>query len=371
MLDHADVVVIGAGFYGLRIALFLRERLQFRRVVVLESSAELMNRASYVNQARVHNGYHYPRSILTGYRSQINFPSFAMEYREAIDEDFVHYYGIARTLSKTSARQFERFCHRIGSSITEAPSSIAKNFDGGRIEKVFLVKEPSFDSRVLRRILLDRIEAAGGIELRTRSAADRIVSAGRDVEVQSGDRSVRAPRVISAVYSGLNTLHESSGLPLIDLQHELTELVLITMPTSLEHAAVTIMDGPFFSIMPFPSRRLHSLSHVRYTPHHRWREGAGSAPRNPYAAVDQLVGRSNFSQMRADVVRYLPEAGTMSYRDSLFEAKTVLARSAQDDSRPILFRSNHGIRGYTCIMGGKLDNIYDVLSELEGLYGAR
>ena len=27
--------------------------------------ADLMQRASYANQARVHNGYHYPRSLLT------------------------------------------------------------------------------------------------------------------------------------------------------------------------------------------------------------------------------------------------------------------------------------------------------------------
>lgn len=371
MTDVADAVVIGGGFYGLRIALFLRESLGFRRVTVLESSEDLMNRASYVNQARVHNGYHYPRSILTAYRSQVNFPSFADEYRDAVIDDFAHYYGIARTLSKTNARQFELFCRRIGSFIADAPPSITKLFDQRRIEKLFLVKEPSFDSRILRAILLDRIEAVGGIELRTRSKVDRIDAIDHGLEVGFGEQAVRAPRVISAVYSGLNTLHEASGLPLVDLQHELTELVLVAMPPALEHSAVTVMDGPFFSIMPFPSRRLHSLSHVRYTPHHRWREGAGSESRNPYSAMSSVSRQTNFAPMYADVMRYMPGAQAIAYRDSLFEAKTVLARSAQDDSRPILFRPDHGLSGYTCIMGGKLDNIYDVLSELEQLYGSR
>lgn len=370
-MTDADAVVIGGGFYGLRVALFLRERLELRRVVVLESSADFMNRASYVNQARVHNGYHYPRSILTAYRSQINFPNFADEYRDAVVDDFTHYYGIARTLSKTNARQFELFCRRIGSSIADAPPMMTKMFDQRRIEKLFLVKEPSFDSRILRALLLDRIETAGGIELRTRSRVDRIDAIDHGLEVGYGDEAVRAPRVISAVYSGLNALHEASGLPLVDLQHELTELVLVAMPPSLEHAAVTVMDGPFFSIMPFPSRKLHSLSHVRYTPHHRWHEGAGSTSRNPYAAMSSAPRQTNFAPMYADVMRYMPGASALSYRDSLFEAKTVLARSAQDDSRPILFRPDHGLRGYTCIMGGKLDNIYDVLSELEQLYRDR
>jgi hypothetical protein len=30
------------------------------------------------------------------------------------------------------------------------------------------------------------------------------------------------------------------------------------------------MGGPFFSTMPFPALGLHSVSHVRYTPHKGW-----------------------------------------------------------------------------------------------------
>ena len=44
--------------------------------------------------------------------------------------------------------------------------------------------------------------------------------------------------------------------------------------------------------------------------------------------------------------------------------KTVLPRSEADDSRPILFRSHHGIPNYHVVMGGKIDNVYDVADEL-------
>jgi glycine/D-amino acid oxidase-like deaminating enzyme len=365
MSERHDAVVIGGGFYGLRIALHLRESAGLRDVLVLEAEPELMSRASYANQARVHNGYHYPRSILTGYRSKVNLPRFREEYADAVVAGFTHHYAVARSLSRTNARQFETFCKRIGSSVRDAPADVSRRFDSTRVERVFTVQEPAFDSRVLREILMDRIRLRGGIDVRTGVRVERVGGADGDVEVVASDGTHRAPNVINATYAGINTLHANSGLPLIEVQQELTEMALVSLPAALEDGAVTVMDGPFFSIMPFPSRGLHTLSHVRYTPHQRWREGAGAPAIAPYAALAGITRGSNFAAMYADVVRYLPAAAGMRHRDSLYEVKTVLTRSSDDDSRPILFRRDLGPRGYTCVLGGKLDNIYDVLEELE------
>ena len=74
--DYYDAIVIGGGFYGLRIALYLRQSVGIRRVLILEKERSAMEHASYVNQARVHQGYHYPRSILTGYRSAKSFDMY-------------------------------------------------------------------------------------------------------------------------------------------------------------------------------------------------------------------------------------------------------------------------------------------------------
>ena len=64
-MGSKNVAIAGGGFFGL----YLAEQLALKgcKVTVYEKSQELMSRASYVNQARVHNGYHYPRSILTAY----------------------------------------------------------------------------------------------------------------------------------------------------------------------------------------------------------------------------------------------------------------------------------------------------------------
>jgi hypothetical protein len=70
--------------------------------------------------------------------------------------------------------------------------------------------------------------------------------------------------------------------------------------------------------------------------------------------------------MLKDAQRYVPALCKSRYLDSIWEVKTILPQSESDDSRPILMKKDHGIQGFTCIMGGKIDNIYDVIEELEG-----
>jgi glycine/D-amino acid oxidase-like deaminating enzyme len=86
--NRYGTAVIGGGFYGCFIAAFLSEAGQ--TVVVLEKEDSLLKRASYSNQARVHNGYHYPRNLVTAARSRANFPRFVNEFRSCIDDSFIH-----------------------------------------------------------------------------------------------------------------------------------------------------------------------------------------------------------------------------------------------------------------------------------------
>ena len=69
----SKVIIIG-GYFGLYLAYYLGAR--HHKVDLFEKNSELMARASYNNQARIHNGYHYPRSVLTALRSRESFPRF-------------------------------------------------------------------------------------------------------------------------------------------------------------------------------------------------------------------------------------------------------------------------------------------------------
>ncbi|QQG50899.1 MAG: FAD-binding oxidoreductase [Candidatus Saccharibacteria bacterium] len=372
--EIVDAVVIGGGFYGLRIALFLHEQLGVQKIAIIEKEKALMSRASYVNQARVHNGYHYPRSLLTGYRSAVNFPTFVEEYKPAIVSDFDKYYSIARHLSKVNAGQFRAFSEKIGSDIAPASPEIEKLFNPHLIEKTFLVKEYAFDSHILRDLLVERIaKYKGSITIHNEEEVQTVDYTNNQLGVTTNKQKYLADKVFNCTYSQINALHRRSGLPLVGLKHEITEMCLVELPKGLENFSVTVMDGPFFSIMPFPSRKLHTLSHVRYTPHTSWidNEETPDVLKDSHKYYDGYDLHTNYKKMESDVLRYVPALKGMKLRDTISEVKTVLVKSESDDSRPILFKSNLGFPGYTCIMGGKVDNIYDVFVDLEVLYGKK
>ncbi|MGH7222539.1 MAG: hypothetical protein ACRELF_04890, partial [Gemmataceae bacterium] len=79
---------------------------------------------------------------------------------------------------------------------------------------------------------------------------------------------------------------------------------------------------------------------------------------------DPFFRRSHFIWMLRDATRYLPILNECRYVDSLWEIKTVLPRSEFDDSRPILFQRHHGLENLHCVLGAKIDNVFDLLDEM-------
>ena len=186
-----DAVILGGGFYGCSIAAYLKPRMQ--SVLVVEQEDELFRHASYANQARIHNGYHYPRSLHTAYRSRVNFQSFVRDYPECVVSDFTKLYCIARSQSKVTARQFERFCNVIGATWKRAGNRYTKLFNPRLIEAVYEVTEYAFDADILRRILRRDLDRAG-VEIRLGTRVERVeikgslprafLSSGAEVETR-------------------------------------------------------------------------------------------------------------------------------------------------------------------------------------------
>jgi glycine/D-amino acid oxidase-like deaminating enzyme len=374
-----DAVVIGGGFYGAAIASYLVRQRGLKRVALVERERQLLARASFHNQARVHNGYHYPRSFTTAYRSRINLPRFVTDWPQAVRRDFQALYAIARRNSRVTARQFERFCREIGAPLRTAPPAQQRLFEPRLIEQVFEVEEYAFDATALRHWAGQALRE-DGVELHLATSAcgvERRGAEGLSVRVRPAGLESAAPHsttdpaadsalpcriVVNCTYSGLNQIG-SGWIPAQQrLKHELTEMALVDCPAALRGVGLTVMDGPFFSVMPFPSRGLHTLSHVRYTPHLHFADAPGA---DPYRRLSALEHASRFDRMQRDAARYLPVLAQARQVDSLFEVKTVLLKNEGDDGRPILFERHEALPGCYSVLGGKIDNIYDALERLD------
>lgn len=356
----ADALIVGGGFFGAVLALHLAKRGE--RVILLEREAKLLQRASFYNQARIHQGYHYPRAILTGLRSRANYPRFVADYADCVDTEVEAYYAVAATGSKVTADQFERFCRRIGAPLSAVSEEMRPLLDGGRFERLFRVEEAVFDAQRLAA-RLERDLRAAGVDLRCGAPVGRIRRQANAFVADLTDGTCGpAERVYLCVYAELNPLLRRCGLMPVRLKQEWTEMALIELPPEWRRRALTVMCGPFFSVLPWPAQPgLHTLSHVRYTPHGAWQEGTiEDRPAEPPAQP-----ASRFPYMQRDAARFWPLLSRAAHRGSLWQMKTVLPASESDDSRPILFLRDHGWPGLTCILGGKIDNVYDMIQELE------
>ncbi|MBL0405066.1 FAD-binding oxidoreductase [Microvirga aerilata] len=344
-MNEVGALIVGGGFYGCHIALALKE-LGFNRVRLIERENGLMRRASYVNQARVHNGYHYPRSLPTGMSSRRNFSRFVEEHSFAIVPNVQMVYGIARN-SRVTGSQFARFCSEIGAPCREDKQAMVELFDPALIETCFSVNEIAFDSTALARDLAVRLNAAG-IDCRL-GVSGRISSwNASSVLVETSEGPVRAQYVFNCTYAYLDSL----GIRTRNrIKKELAEIALVQPPRQMKGRAVTVMDGPFFSSMPFPALSCYSLTHVRYTPHMSWSKPGDDALR--------FEGSRSEAMMR-DAMRYMPCMSDSTYLRSLYELKAILIRSEDSDSRPIVFEQSEDSERIYSVLGSKIDNIYDV-----------
>jgi len=361
-----DAVVVGGGFYGVAVARYLVERRGLAAVCLVEREAALLRRASLRNQARVHNGCHYPRSFTTAFRSGVNLPRFVADFAHCVVRDFRQLYAIARCNSRVTARQFRRFCGDIGARVEPAAPEQRALFEPALIEDVFEVEEYAFDGARLgawardclaERRIVTKLETVARIVDRAADGTLRV-----QLDGAGGSAELSARFLFNCTYSGLNQIGGVLPPTTVGLKHELTELALVDMPPAMARIGVTVMDGPYFSTMPYPAAGAHSLSHVRYTPHQQWADVPGEDP-DRRLAPHGSESRADF--MIRDALRYLPAIADARYRRSIFEVKTVLAKNEVDDGRPILFERHAALPGAFSILGGKIDNIYDVLERLD------
>jgi glycine/D-amino acid oxidase-like deaminating enzyme len=335
--------IVGGGFYGARLALALAA-LRLGRVLLIEQERGLMRRASFVNQARLHNGYHYPRAPRTGVTSRRNFRRFLEEYQFAIRADVPMVYAIARD-SLVSAEQFVRFCSEIGAPCRPAGPEEARLFDPVTVEAAFATEEFSLDAvRIAAKLGSDL--AAAGVECRFGHKARVVAASAKEVTLNAGSDRIHARYVLNCTYASLDGIGLSIGNA---VKKEVAEIAMIRPPPELARLAVTVMDGPFFSTMPFPALSCHSLTHVRYTPHHSY-----IGPGQPPAAASSRVGL-----MIRDAARFLPSMEAAVPLRSLYEVKAVLERAEQNDARPVLVASSPESSRLISVLGSKFDHIYD------------
>ena len=219
-----DKIIIGAGLYGLYAALFCSQ--QGQRVLVLECDDQPFRRATYINQARVHQGYHYPRSLSTALKSAGYFERFNRDYGFCVHREFDQIYVTSSRFSWTDGRQFQCFCQAAGIPCQEL--SPGDYFQEGACDGAFRTREYTYDAMILRDYFLEKLREQGDRVTLRCGAHIRAIQRNRDSYVISLEDgyACQAGYVLNAAYAGVNQILALAGLEPFGIKYELCEIIL-------------------------------------------------------------------------------------------------------------------------------------------------
>lgn len=373
VMERYDRIIIGAGLYGLYAALFCSIRGQ--SVLVLECDRTPFRRATYINQARVHQGYHYPRSISTARKSAGYFERFHREYDFCINREFEQIYATSDRYSWSSGEQFKDFCRAADIPCEELHPS--RFFKDHMCDGAFLTREYTYDAMILKDYFLEKLGSYRHTVIEYGVNIDRIEKQ-QDAYVVYTDRDVyRTGFLLNAAYASTNQILDMAGYEKFGIKYELCEIILCDAGEKLKQYGFTVMDGPFFSIMPFGKTGLHSLTSVTFTPHTtsfadvptfacQGRSRGYCSPAKLGNCNDCPAKPETAYPYMANLARkYLKDEFDFSYRTSLFSMKPILKSSEIDDSRPTVIRTYSKNPAFVAVLSGKINTVYDLDEVLE------
>lgn len=369
-MKQFDKIIIGAGLYGLYAALYCCQRGQ--SVLILECDHTSFSRATYINQARVHQGYHYPRSLSTAVKSAGYFERFNKDYSFCINREFEQIYATSSQYSWSDGDQFKEFCRAAGIPCEERHPE--QFFKKGMCDAAFLTREYTYDAMMLKEYFLEKLKTYSKkveimYEVRIRS-----IHKPQDVYavcLEDGTE-YETDYLLNASYASSNQILELAGYEKFQIKYELCEIILCNVNKKLKKYGFTVMDGPFFSIMPFGKTGYHSLTSVTFTPHKTSYETlpvfACQECSGGYCTAYQLGNcnhcpakpESAFPYMAKLAEKYMLDQYSFEYERSLFSMKPILMSSEVDDSRPTVIRTYARNPTFVSVLSGKINTVYDL-----------
>lgn len=368
-----DKIIIGAGLYGLYAAKFCSDRGE--KVLVLEYDDAPFQRATYINQARVHMGYHYPRSLTTAVKSAGYFRRFVEDFGFCIHDKFDQIYATSDKFSWTNARQFMDFCKAAGIRCDEV--AVSQYFKPGMCDGAFMTEEYTYDAKILQKYYEEQLKDRENVTFGFGIRIDRIIRKSDVFEVWlQGGSFYEADFVLNATYASVNqVIDQVEGIEkeFFNIKYELCEIILCEPSDALRGTGITVMDGPFFSIMPFGKTGLHSLTSVTFTPHVTSYDDCPTfhcqRGLKETLCTPQNLGNCNTCPHKPESAwpymshladKYMKKEYAYTYKESLYSMKPILKSSEVDDSRPTAIRVLSETPTFVSVLSGKINTVYDL-----------
>jgi hypothetical protein len=336
------IAIAGAGWYGCHIASTLMAH--DMDVTVLEKNAGLFTEASGNNQFRLHQGLHYARSASTRHQTRDGYHRFVERYPRLSRPVTDNLYLVP---SNTSLIDFETYFSIMLSS-------------GISVERVGLEPWP----------FIDRTKFEGAIRCQERVILTSRAREHFEQRLKDVVRFGHVTRLVQQTDDGVRVDGEHFDLfidatwgalsPVAHFFYEPTLLLYYQLRQGEPFPAITLVDGPLWSIYPTETHGVFTVSSVTHTP-----LGCFENKADAYRALKSIGVREIHDRrlcMEAEVRRYLPAFNEMfKFVGPQMSIKTK--PMGMSDSRACGVERDRDIFS---VISGKVDNIFFATDRILG-----
>ena len=307
------VCIIGAGWYGCHAAMFLRARGIEVRMFDREG---IFAGSSSKNQNRLHLGYHYPRSPETVHECKQGYSKFIESYGFCVSRIPKNLY----LLHKESRTSFEEY-----QKLFNGHQMVSHDFKNVH-ETGMIVDECHIDNWTAKRFF--EKELSGILEYKEASAIDTSVY---DMVLNCTNNQW--------VVTSMSPTYECFCSLLYRIEFD-------------EITALTVMDGPFFSIFPYDiENKLYTVTHVQHGVIYR-----GNVPSLCEPDIDKLR-----SSIEPHIKTVYPDFTIQAkYHGYFLSSKTKYDFTTDD--RSLRWSKNENVYSFS---GGKITGIFEMEKILE------
>ena len=309
---YGKCAVVGGGIYGVTTATKLK--VSGYDVVLFESDKQLLNRASGINQYRLHRGYHYPRSSETIESCKTNENSFIKYYNQSVvNGDIKHYYSIASDESLVTAQEYLTTLDNAGLDwkiVDTLPNC----------DLTIEVNEKLYSPSILRTLSEERLYG-NGVDVKLNKKVDKLEG---------------YEHVVYSTYSSLNDFSDNKQ----NYQFELCEKPLLKLPKKYKGKSIVIMDGPFMCFDPYSNTEYHLAGNVVHAIH---ASNIGNKPNIPAVYKEYLdkgvvtnPKYTNIDRFIESAKKFFPEIEKSKHVGSMYTIRTVLPHKDDTDERPTI-----------------------------------
>lgn len=324
------IKILGGGWYGCHLAASFLS--QGREVVLYERGHQLFSGASGANPARLHLGFHYPRSKLTRAMCQENQAEFMRVYGHLTHAVPINIYAVA---AHASLVDFGTYCDTLRNEVSFVPIVDPGEFGLRNVEGALLTGERHIDVPKARSYFESLLESN-----------IRLNEYVTDFNLGDADWS------IDCTFCSGERVHGDA----IDR----FEPCVVGLLAGNPEKAVTIMDGPFPSVYPW-ANSLSSISSARWTP-------ISKEIKSYYEAEDVLLALTTteiadrVAMMVEDMAFYYPAIKEYKYIGAR-TAVRALPRSGADArlvevTRPWLDHADKPGERMLRVRAGKIDAVF-------------